>query len=184
MKLTLGKKDVAYTSLESQMDSPQAPTPPATLRRSASSSLANVQLDSPSASSSVTVDSEYSDGYFVNHGGGATHQVGGGFGPHGDAAHVEPRSFYHSVAHDVVLALERPVRQLAFEIKGALLATGCVLRVLGELTQCGRLTCWHSPASRPPATCSRGSRRCSSRSSSPSSSCTRLHDEPGGAEDE
>lgn len=130
MKLSLGKKDVTYSSLE--MDSPQPPAPPATLRRSASSSLANVQLDSPT-SSTITVDSEYSDGYFVGGGNSssssATHQVGGGFGSNGDAgadATAEPRSFYHSVAHDVILALERPLRQLAFEVKGALLATGYV----------------------------------------------------------
>lgn len=112
MKLTLGKKDVAYSSLE--MESP-------VLRRSGSSSssgsLAHVHLDSPvgsSSSAATAADSELSDGYFGQH--------GGHYGAQGAAG-------FHSAARDVIAALERPVRRLAFEIKGALLATGCVRTV-------------------------------------------------------
>lgn len=110
MALGIGKKEVAYASLD--MDSPQ---PPAAMRRSASGSgsLSNLQLDSPS-SSATTVVSEDSSGYFVNGADARRSTVG----------IPESRAFSHTVAYDMIAALERPVRQLAFEVKGALLATG------------------------------------------------------------
>ncbi|KAG1701592.1 hypothetical protein DVH05_010893 [Phytophthora capsici] len=95
MKL-VGKKEQAYASLD--MESPHA----SPVRRS-TSNLANVQL-SPSAASTVSISSEHSNAFSRNS--------------------DDDRPFYSNVANDIVAALDGPVRQLAFEIKGALLATG------------------------------------------------------------
>jgi len=103
MKL-VGKKEQAYASLD--MESPHV----APIRRS-NSSLSNVQL-SPSAASTVSISSERS--YSSNPTRRESDHSDGG------------RPFYTNVANDILAALDGPVRQLAFETKGALLATGCV----------------------------------------------------------
>ncbi|KAL3671993.1 hypothetical protein V7S43_002658 [Phytophthora oleae] len=95
MKL-VGKKEQAYASLD--MESPHV----SPVRRG-SPNLANVQL-SPSAASTISISSERSNAFSRNS--------------------DDDRPFYSSVTNDILSALDGPVRQLAFEIKGALLATG------------------------------------------------------------
>ncbi|KAE9017547.1 hypothetical protein PR001_g14153 [Phytophthora rubi] len=99
MKL-VGKKEQAYASLD--MESPHG----SPMRRS-NSGLSNVQL-SPSAASTISISSERVHAF-------------SGQGRHGDDG---IRPFYNNVANDILAALDGPVRQLAFETKGALLATG------------------------------------------------------------
>lgn len=100
MKL-VGKKEQAYASLD--MESPHA----APTRRS-SSNLSNVQL-SPSGTSTISISSERSNNFSSQ-------------GRRGSDDGIRP--FYNNVANDILAALDGPVRQLAFETKGALLATG------------------------------------------------------------
>ncbi|KAG7398739.1 hypothetical protein PHYBOEH_010581 [Phytophthora boehmeriae] len=71
----------------------------APVRRS-SPNLSSVQL-SPSGASTISLNSDGSNVF-----------------------NQDNRPFYNSVAHDILSALDGPVRQLAFEVKGALLATG------------------------------------------------------------
>ncbi|EEY57212.1 uncharacterized protein PITG_11035 [Phytophthora infestans T30-4] len=96
MKL-VGKKEQAYASLD--MDSPHA----APVRRS-NSNNSSVQL-SPSSVSTISISSEHSNVF--NRGDDDSN-----------------RPYYNNVANDILAALDGPVRQLAFETKGALLATG------------------------------------------------------------
>ncbi|KAE8899734.1 hypothetical protein PF005_g14216 [Phytophthora fragariae] len=98
MKL-VGKKEQAYASLD--MESPHG----SPMRRS-NSGLSNVQL-SPSAASTISISSERVHAFAPSR--------------HGDDG---IRPFYNNVANDILAALDGPVRQLAFETKGALLATG------------------------------------------------------------
>uniref|UniRef100_A0AAV1UXK1 Transmembrane protein n=1 Tax=Peronospora matthiolae TaxID=2874970 RepID=A0AAV1UXK1_9STRA len=103
MKL-VGKKEQSYASLDIS-ESPQA----APIRRSSSKFL-NVQL-SPSAVSTTSISSDDSSRAFPRQG-------------RRDSMEDSVQPFYNTVATDVLAALDGPIRQLAFETKGALLATG------------------------------------------------------------
>ncbi|KUF78461.1 hypothetical protein AM587_10007005 [Phytophthora nicotianae] len=104
MKL-VGKKEQAYASLD--MESPHA----APVRRS-SPNLSSVQL-SPSGASTISINSERSNVFSRDDDCG--------------------RPYYNNVANDILAALDGPVRQLAFETKGALLATGYLVDPLVEV---------------------------------------------------
>ncbi|POM72811.1 Transmembrane protein, partial [Phytophthora palmivora] len=109
MKL-VGKKEQAYASLD--MESPHA-----TPTRRSNSNLSNVQL-SPSGASTISISSERSNVF---------------------SSHDNVQPFYNNVANDILAALDGPVRQLAFETKGALLATGwigCGLLLIGMVPGC------------------------------------------------
>ncbi|RLN97863.1 hypothetical protein BBJ28_00001521 [Nothophytophthora sp. Chile5] len=114
MKL-VGKKEQMYSSLD--MESPHAPA-----RRNSPSNLSNVQL-SPTSASTISIDSERSGAYNQER----LHRRGSDENSRGS------RKLYNSVASDILSALDGPVRQLAFEVKGALLATGYLVDPLVEL---------------------------------------------------
>ena len=105
MKL-VGKKEQSYASLDISESPHEAP-----IRRS-SSKLLNVQL-SPSAVSTMSISSDDSSHAFPRQG-------------RRDSMEDSVQPFYNTVATDVLAALDGPIRQLAFETKGALLATGYV----------------------------------------------------------
>uniref|UniRef100_M4BI06 Transmembrane protein n=1 Tax=Hyaloperonospora arabidopsidis (strain Emoy2) TaxID=559515 RepID=M4BI06_HYAAE len=112
MKL-VGKKEQSYASLDISESPHEAP-----IRRS-SSKLLNVQL-SPSAVSTMSISSDDSSHAFPRQG-------------RRDSMEDSVQPFYNTVATDVLAALDGPIRQLAFETKGALLATGYLVDPLVEM---------------------------------------------------
>lgn len=110
-----GSKDVAYSSLE--LDDPSSPS--YTMRRNTVANTSASSLQSTVSSSSSVAGGDALDGgahaYFV--GGG-----GDGGSPH---RRFNDDAREHSAIHSTLAALEGPIRQLAVEVKGALLATGC-----------------------------------------------------------
>jgi hypothetical protein len=154
------KNDVAYSSLELE-----PPTSPPPMRRNISGG-GTAQI-SPNSSTVTIADTPGSSRSFFNHSLDAS-----------DARFPEaPHEFYRSVVLEILRAIEGPIQKLAFEIKGALVATGydAEFAARGRLSEVGsHILNWAFVllALRPSAICSRGFRPCSCRSSSRSSSCT------------
>ncbi|TYZ60997.1 hypothetical protein PybrP1_005352 [[Pythium] brassicae (nom. inval.)] len=106
--MKLSSKEVAYSSLD--LDDPTSPSN--VMRRNIAANASTGSLQSTvSSSSSLTVDAlDGSHAYF-----------GGGGSPRRRFNDSERE---HSALHRTIAALEEPIRQLAVEVKGALLATG------------------------------------------------------------
>ncbi|TMW63609.1 hypothetical protein Poli38472_002550 [Pythium oligandrum] len=109
--MKLMKNDVAYATLDLQ--SPSSPP-----RRN----VANSQLSpSSSASGATTVDTPGSTrSYFVN-GYDSTPRSAAQVQASQDGA---PHEFYRSAVMEILRTLDGPMKKLAFEVKGAMLATG------------------------------------------------------------
>ncbi|CAI5731711.1 unnamed protein product [Peronospora destructor] len=103
MKL-VSKKEQVYASLD--MESPPIMSPGRT-----SANLPSVH-SSPSAASTISFSAERSTNF---------------------SSDDTMRPSYNDVANDILAALDGPVRQLAFETKGALLATGYLVDPLVEM---------------------------------------------------
>lgn len=111
--MKLGSKDVAYSSLD--LDDPSSPQ---TMRRNTagnSSSSSSTQSTISSSSSSATVmDSMESSHAFFSGSGSPSRRT------------TKSHNDSYSALHETIASLEGPIRQLTVEVKGALLATGCV----------------------------------------------------------
>lgn len=105
MKL-VGKNEVTYSSLDIDMP----PTPPP--RRS----TANVQHSSDDPQD----DDFYGRSSLSSNGSGSTRTLSSG-----GSTIIEPPQ-QHEPYHGIFSNAERTLRQLALEVKGAVLATGCV----------------------------------------------------------
>lgn len=170
--MKLGSKDVAYSSLD--LDDPTSPS--FAMRRNTAANASTGSLQSTVSSSSTSIAVDTLDGPHAYFAGGS-----GGGSPRRRFNDSERE---HSALHSTLAALEGPIRQLTVEVKGALLATGCVsVRALASiccvcvcalterLLVCLLVRAMGTDSQRR-ATCSRGSKPCLCPSSSPSSSCT------------
>lgn len=108
MKL-VNKNDVAYSSLD--LEPPNSPPP---IRRS----TGNAQI-SPTSSTVTLADTPGSSRSFFT-----VERHGHDNRDHPFHSNEAPHAFYRSAVTDILRALEGPIQQLAFEVKGALLATG------------------------------------------------------------